>query len=101
METIVVTILLGGIGFIVCGLVFIGLMHLWFWMDENESIQVMNAFTFARDKMKMHVNSASYLIDTFGDGSENINLKPISLKHKIKNFSCSKASCSVFHLARI
>jgi hypothetical protein len=40
-----------------------------------ESIQVMNAFTFARDKMKMHVNSASYLIDTFGDGSENINLK--------------------------
>jgi hypothetical protein len=40
-----------------------------------ESIQVMNAFTFARDNMKMHVNSASYLIDTFGDGSENINLK--------------------------
>jgi hypothetical protein len=40
-----------------------------------ESIQIMNAFTFARDNMKMHVNSASYLIDTFGDGSENINLK--------------------------
>ena len=36
METILVTILLGGIGFIVGGLVFIGLMHLWFWMDENE-----------------------------------------------------------------
>jgi hypothetical protein len=40
-----------------------------------ESIQVMNAFTFARDNMKMHVNATSYLIDTFGDGSENINLK--------------------------
>ena len=40
-----------------------------------ESIQVMNAFTFARDKMKMHANATSYLVDTFGDGSENINLK--------------------------
>jgi hypothetical protein len=40
-----------------------------------ESIQIMNAFTFARDKMKNHVNSASYCVDTFGDGSENINLK--------------------------
>ncbi len=40
-----------------------------------ESIQVMNAFTFARDKMKMHVNATSYFVDTFGDGSENINLK--------------------------
>ena len=36
METIVTTILLGGLGFIVCGLVLVGLMHLWFWMDENE-----------------------------------------------------------------
>jgi hypothetical protein len=36
METILVTILLGGIGFIVCGLVLIGLMHLWFWMDEED-----------------------------------------------------------------
>lgn len=36
METILVTILLGGIGFIVCGLVFIALMNVWFWMDENE-----------------------------------------------------------------
>jgi hypothetical protein len=40
-----------------------------------ESIQLMNAFTFARDKMKMHINSASYCVDTFGDGSENITLK--------------------------
>lgn len=40
-----------------------------------ESIQIMNAFTFARDKFKMHVNSASYCVDTFGDGSENITLK--------------------------
>jgi hypothetical protein len=40
-----------------------------------ENIQLMNAFTFARDRMKMHINSASYCIDTFGDGSENINLK--------------------------
>ena len=40
-----------------------------------ENIQIMNAFTFARDRMKMHINSASYCIDTFGDGSENINLK--------------------------
>ena len=36
METIFVTILLGGLGFIVCGLVFIALMHVWFWMDEQE-----------------------------------------------------------------
>ena len=36
METVLVTILLGGIGFIVCGLVFIALMNVWFWMDENE-----------------------------------------------------------------
>jgi hypothetical protein len=36
METIATTIILGGIGFIVCGLVFVGLMHLWFWMDEED-----------------------------------------------------------------
>jgi len=36
METILTTIILGGIGFIVCGLVFVGLMHLWFWMDEQD-----------------------------------------------------------------
>ena len=36
METVLVTILLGGIGFIVCGIVVIGLMNVWFWMDENE-----------------------------------------------------------------
>jgi hypothetical protein len=35
-ETVLATILLGGIGFIVCGLVFVALMHLWFWMDEQE-----------------------------------------------------------------
>jgi len=40
-----------------------------------ESIQIMNAFTVARDKMKMHVNASSYCVDTFGDGSENITLK--------------------------
>ena len=36
METILATILLGGLGFIVCGIVFVALMELWFWMDENE-----------------------------------------------------------------
>jgi len=36
METIVTTILLGFIGVVVAGLVLIALMHLWFWMDENE-----------------------------------------------------------------
>jgi uncharacterized membrane protein YqjE len=36
METIVVTILLGGLGMVVAGLVLIALMKLWFWMDENE-----------------------------------------------------------------
>jgi len=36
METIVTTILLGFIGFMVGGLVFFGLVYLWFWMDENE-----------------------------------------------------------------
>ena len=36
METIVVTILLGGLGMVVAGLVLIALMKLWFWMDEQE-----------------------------------------------------------------
>ena len=36
METIIATIILGFVGVVVAGLVFIGLMHLWFWMDENE-----------------------------------------------------------------
>lgn len=36
METIVVTILLGGLGIVVAGLVLIALMKLWFWMDKNE-----------------------------------------------------------------
>lgn len=36
METIVVTILLGGLGMVVAGLVLIALIKLWFWMDENE-----------------------------------------------------------------
>jgi hypothetical protein len=36
METIVTTIILGFIGVSVAGLVLIGLMKLWFWMDENE-----------------------------------------------------------------
>jgi len=36
METIATTILLGFIGVVVAGLVLIALMHLWFWMDEDE-----------------------------------------------------------------
>jgi hypothetical protein len=36
METVLTTIILGGIGFIVCGLVLGALMHLWFWMDEQD-----------------------------------------------------------------
>ena len=36
METILVTILLGGLGMLVAGVVLVALMHLWFWMDENE-----------------------------------------------------------------
>ena len=36
METIATTILLGFIGVSVAGLVLVALMHLWFWMDENE-----------------------------------------------------------------
>ena len=36
METILATIILGGLGFVVCGLVLVALMRLWFWMDENE-----------------------------------------------------------------
>jgi hypothetical protein len=36
METILTTILLGFIGVSVAGLVLIGLMKLWFWMDEND-----------------------------------------------------------------
>lgn len=36
METITAMILLGFIGVVVAGLVLIGLMHLWFWMDEQD-----------------------------------------------------------------
>ena len=36
METILATIVLGGIGFIVGGIVFVALMELWFWMDEED-----------------------------------------------------------------
>jgi uncharacterized membrane protein YqjE len=36
METILVTILLGGLGMLVAGFVLVALMRLWFWMDENE-----------------------------------------------------------------
>jgi hypothetical protein len=36
MDTVLTTILLGFIGVVVAGLVLIALMHLWFWMDENE-----------------------------------------------------------------
>ena len=36
MDTVLTTILLGGRGFIVGGIVFVALMELWFWMDENE-----------------------------------------------------------------
>jgi hypothetical protein len=36
MDTILSTILLGFIGVVVAGLVLVALMHLWFWMDENE-----------------------------------------------------------------
>ena len=35
-ETIVTVILLGGLGMVVAGLVMIGLMKLWFWMDDRE-----------------------------------------------------------------
>ncbi len=36
METIATTILLGFIGVVVAGFVLVALMHLWFWMDEQE-----------------------------------------------------------------
>ena len=36
METIATTILLGFIGVVVAGLVLVALMHLWFWMDEED-----------------------------------------------------------------
>ena len=36
METIVTTILLGFIGVLVAGVVLVALMHLWFWMDEED-----------------------------------------------------------------
>ena len=35
-ETVLTAILLGFIGVVVAGLVLVGLMELWFWMDENE-----------------------------------------------------------------
>lgn len=35
-ETIATTIILGFIGVVVAGLVLVALMHLWFWMDEDE-----------------------------------------------------------------
>lgn len=36
METIATAILLGFIGVVVAGLVLVALMHLWFWMDEED-----------------------------------------------------------------
>ena len=36
METILTTILLGFIGVLVAGVVLVALMHLWFWMDEED-----------------------------------------------------------------
>ena len=36
METVATAILLGFIGVVVAGLVLVALMHLWFWMDEQE-----------------------------------------------------------------
>ena len=36
METIATTIILGFLGIVIAGLVLVGLMELWFWMDENE-----------------------------------------------------------------
>ena len=35
-ETVVTVILLGGLGMVIAGFVFIGLMKLWFWMDDRE-----------------------------------------------------------------
>ena len=35
-ETIATAILLGFIGVVVAGLVLVALMHLWFWMDEED-----------------------------------------------------------------
>jgi uncharacterized membrane protein YqjE len=35
-ETILVTILLGGLGMLVAGVVLVALMNLWFWMDEQD-----------------------------------------------------------------
>ena len=36
METITTMIVLGFIGVVVAGVVLVGLMHLWFWMDEQD-----------------------------------------------------------------
>ena len=36
MDTVLTTILLGFIGVLVAGVVLVALMHLWFWMDEED-----------------------------------------------------------------
>jgi hypothetical protein len=36
MDTVLTTIILGFIGVVVAGLVLVALMHVWFWMDEEE-----------------------------------------------------------------
>ena len=36
METVATAIILGFIGVVVAGLVLVALMHLWFWMDEED-----------------------------------------------------------------
>ena len=36
MDTVLTTIILGFIGVSVAGLVLVALMHLWFWMDEED-----------------------------------------------------------------
>jgi len=40
-----------------------------------ESIQITNALIFGRDDFKNHISGSEYYVNTYGDGSKDINLK--------------------------
>jgi len=40
-----------------------------------ESIQITNALIFGRDNLKNHISGSAYYVNTYGDGSKDINSK--------------------------
>jgi hypothetical protein len=40
-----------------------------------EGIQITNALIFGRDDLKNHISGSAYYVNTYGDGSKDINSK--------------------------